>query len=283
MGDYFKFDPAVVEEGALRRFIAGNPRKRFIALNVDGGSDFARARRLGFHLFQGFFFNQAHVVQKTKDIDPLRVNYLRLLQLTSSDDYVDFQEISEVIGMDVAMSYKLLRLLNSAAVGLRNRVSSIPMAVAMLGENNLKKWIATLALRGITSDAPLELVRISLIRARFAELLAPHFKPRRNPKHAFMAGMFSLLHIALEKSKKEMFDEISVADDIRESLLTNEGPFSDMIPFFNSYEYANWDEITEFAQKHALSDQLISESYIEAVKWYNDLISADKGPGIAAK
>jgi EAL and modified HD-GYP domain-containing signal transduction protein len=232
-------------------------------------------QKQGFSLFQGFFFSQPQIVKKTKDVEPLKVNYMRLLQLTSTDGYVNFDEISEVIGMDVAMSYKLLRLLNSAAVGLHNKVSSISLAVAMLGENNLKKWISTLALRGVASDAPLELIRVSLIRARFAELLAPHFKPKRNPKHAFMVGMFSLLHIALEKSKQELFDEIPVASEIRESILTASGPFSDILPFFSNYEYANWDEVSEFAQKHALSDQLISESYIEAVKWYNDLTSAD--------
>ncbi|MDR3296304.1 MAG: diguanylate cyclase [Clostridiales Family XIII bacterium] len=272
LAEYFKIDPMEADGASLQAFIKKHPKKNFIALNVNTSADFDGAKRQGFQYFQGFFFNEPQVLSKTKEIDPLRGNYLRLLQLTSADGYVDFEEISAA---DVAMSYKLLRLLNSAAVGLRNRISSIPMAVAMLGENNLKKWIATLALRGVTSGAPLELVRLSLIRARFAELLAPHFSPRRNPRHAFIVGMFSLLHIALEKNRQELFDEIPVADEIKESLLTEDGIYSDMLPFFNGYEYASWDEITEFAATHELSDQLISESYVEAVKWYNDLSSAE--------
>ncbi|MDR1135037.1 MAG: diguanylate cyclase [Clostridiales Family XIII bacterium] len=274
IADYIKIDLKIADEGGIAAVIAANRGKRFIALNVDSADDFELASIRGFELFQGFFFSQPQVTKKVKDIHPLQLNYIKLLRLTSEDGYVDFKEISDLIATDVAMSYKLLRLLNSAAVGLRNRVSSIQAAVAILGENNLKKWIATLALRGVAASAPLELVRISLVRARFGELLAPHFKPRRNPKHAFTTGLLSLLHVALEKSRDELFEEIPVADDIKDSLVSGKGPFSDMIAFFNNYEYANWDEIAAFASLHGLSDKLISDSYIEAVKWYNELAGA---------
>lgn len=233
--------------------------------------DFENAKKQGFKLFQGFFFNEPVVMQKTKDISPLKVNYYRLLQLTSSDDYVNFSEIAMVISSDVALSYKLLRPLNSAAVGLRNQISSIDMALAYLGEENLKKWIAMLALRGTASDKPLELVRMSLIRARFAEQLAPHYLPKRNSKHLFLIGLLSLLHIALEKDKEELLSEIPVAQDIRDALLLKNGLYSDILPFFSNCEYANWDEIGHYADEHHLNPKLINDAYIAAVKWYNDL------------
>ncbi|MDL2254035.1 diguanylate cyclase, partial [Ruminococcaceae bacterium OttesenSCG-928-I18] len=270
LADYIKFDQNRTGSEDMGRIIKSYPNKKFIALHVDSNEEFATAKVIGFKLFQGFFFEQPVQTQKTKDIDPMKVNYFRLLKLTSTDDYVDFREISSVISSDVALSYKLLRLLNSAAVGLRNQISSIDMAVAYLGEENLKKWIAMLALRGIASDKPLELVRISLIRAQFGELLAQHFTPRRDPRHVFLVGLFSLLHIALEKSKEELLEEIPVAEEIRTSLLTKTGPHSDLLQFFSNYEYANWDEISEFGTKNGLSDRLISDSYIAAVKWYND-------------
>ncbi len=268
--NYCKF-ASNVDGATIKRVIAANPRIRFIAANVNTPDAFAAAKAQGFKLFQGFFFSQPVVVTKTKDIDPLKVNYLRLIKLTSTDDYVNFQEISSVISSDVALSYKLLRLLNSAAVGLRNPISSIEMAVAYLGEENLKKWIALLALRGIASDKPLELVRISLIRAHFGELLAPYFTPRRDDRHVFLVGLFSLLHIALEKTQAELFEEIPVADEIRLSLIGDSGPHSDLVKFFSNYEYSNWDDVSTFVKQNKLSDKLINDKYIAAVKWYNDL------------
>ncbi len=269
LADFCKFAPGV-GSATQRHLISANPAKRFIALGVDDGATYQDAQRKGFKLYQGYYFSRPET-KKTKDIDPLKVNYLRLLKLTSTNDYVNFTEISNVISSDVALSYKLLRLLNSAAVGLRNPVSSIEMAVTHLGEEHLKKWIGLLALRGVADQKPLELVRLSLIRAQFAELLAPYFKPPLNAKHVFLLGMFSLLHIALEKTQEELFSEIPVVDSIRLSLLTTSGPYSDLVAFFSNYEYGNWDDVSHFASLHGLNDHIINDAYIAAVKWYNSL------------
>ena len=271
LADYCRFSPSDRDLARQKKVIVSNPKVRFIADKVNSAQDFQEAKDAGFQLYQGYYFNQPVVAQKTKEISPLKVNYFRLLKLSSTDGYMDFREISTIISSDVALSYKLLRILNSAAVGLRN-VSSISSAVAYMGEESLKKWIAVLALRGIAEDKPLELVRLSLIRARFAELLAPHFRINRNQQQMFMVGMLSLLHIALEKSKEQLLEEIPVAPDIRDSLLTKTGLYSDMLRFFENYEYANWDAVTQFVGEHNLSSTYVNDAYIASVKWYNDLV-----------
>jgi len=272
IADYCKFSPADTNRVRQRVLIAKNQRVRFIATDVDSMDDFLVAKDTGFHLFQGYYFNQPVEGRKTKEISPLKFNYFRLMKLSSTDDYMDFKEISDVIASDVALSYKLLRILNSAAVGLRN-VSSISNAVAYMGEETLKKWIAVLALRGIAEDKPLELVRMSLIRARFGELLAPGFRIKRNPQQVFMVGMLSLLHIALELSKEQLLEDIPVADDIRDSLLTRTGIYSDLLRFYENYEYANWEAVSHFVEENQLDPSLVNDAYIAAVKWYNDLIN----------
>jgi len=270
IADYCKFTSSDTNRVRQRTLMAKNQRVRFIATNIDSMDDFQTAKETGFHLFQGYYFNQPVEGRKTKEISPLKFNYFRLMKLSSTDDYMDFREISDVIASDVALSYKLLRILNSAAVGLRN-VSSISSAVAYMGEESLKKWIAVLALRGIAEDKPLELVRMSLIRARFGELLAPGFNIKRNPQQVFMVGMLSLLHIALEMPKEQMLEDIPVADDIRTSLLTRHGVYSDLLRFYENYEYANWEAVSQFVEENKLDSSLVNDAYIASVKWYNDL------------
>ncbi len=272
--EYCKFATEGKSGSDQMRLIAANPTKTFIAADVSTNEEFEIAHRRGFTLFHGYYFNQEPLTKKEKDVEPLKTNYFRLLQLTSTEDYVDFNEISEVISSDVALSYKLLRLLNSASVGLRTRVSSILMAVTYLGEDNLKQWISVLALRGISNEKPLELVRMSLIRARLGEMLAPCFNPPKDSKHVFMTGLLSLLHIALDKTKQEMLEEIPVADKIRESLLGDSGPYSELLEFYKNYEHANWDEISRFSEKHGISCESINYAYIKSVKWSNGLIDA---------
>jgi len=271
LADYCKFSASDRNKQSRKNVIAMNPKVKFIATGVDSLNDFLEAKEAGFHLFQGYYFNQPVARRKTKEMNPLKVNYFRLLKLSANEDYLDFREISSVIASDVALSYKLLRILNSAAVGLRN-ISSVATAVAYLGEESLKKWIAVLALSGIAEDKPLELVRLSLIRARFGELLTPFFRIKHNPQQVFMLGMLSLLDIALEISREQLLAEIPVSDEIRQSLLTSTGVYSDLLRFYENYEYANWDAVSQFVEAQNLSASNVNDAFISSVKWYNDLV-----------
>ena len=71
-----------------------------------------------------------------------------------------------------------------------------------------------------------------------------------------------------------MISQIPVADEIRSSLSGKDGTYSDILSFFRHYEYSNWDEITRFADTNGIPCSKISEAYIAAVKWCNDLINA---------
>ncbi|NLT57955.1 MAG: diguanylate cyclase [Clostridiales bacterium] len=282
--EYVILTPKWHEEWQLKSLIEDHPEKVFIAKEVNSRTDLNFAERMGFRLFQGQHFSETRMVtRRTKDLEPIRSNYYRLLRLTHTDDYVSFGEISRIISSDLALSYQLLRLINSATTGLRFRASSISMAVTYLGEESIKKWVGLLSLRGVTSEKPLELVRLSLIRARFGELLCPHFKVRRNPEHVFMVGILSLLHVAMGKTQEQLLAEMPLADDIRDSLLTKTGRYSSLLNFYKNYEYANWDEVNLFAQEHGIDSQVINEAYIEAVKWYNELMEEGNLVGPATR
>ena len=86
--------------------------------------------------------------------------------------------------------------------------------------------------------------------------------------------MLSLLHIAMDKTKEELLNEIPVADSIRDSLLGSSGPYSDLLVFFKNYERGNWEEIESFTGKYGINCTSLNYAYIEAVKWCNSLIEA---------
>ena len=272
VAEYVKVTPGMIADEDVKHIILKNGNITFIGYHIDDSNQLSAAKKARCGLFQGQFFKEAQTItKKTKDIEPLQANYFRLLKLTCTEKFVDFSEISDIISSDLALSFKLLKLMNSVALGMRTPVSSIPMAVTYLGEERLKKWIALMSLRGITSEKPIELIRISLIRAKFGENLIPHFKVPRNPDHVFMVGMLSLLHVALGKEQKELMDEISLAEDIRESLLGKNGRYSDLLEFFRNYEHSHWFEVSKFAKDNNLSTRVINEAYLAATKWFDEL------------
>ncbi len=131
-----------------------------------------------------------------------------------------------------------------------------------------------MALRGVTDEQPLEILRLSLIRAQFGETLVSLMTPRRAPKYVFLCGMFSMLHIALDRSMAEMLEEINVAPEVRDSLLLSDGPFSDLLAFFVHYENGRWDNVTEFGERNGLTSEQISNTYLGAVRWFEDLVNS---------
>lgn len=273
LADYIRVDVSIPARVAA--ISNAFPGKKFIALGVDTAQTHEQVKKTGVTLYQGRYLSRPVVVKTGKEVTPLKANYLRLIALSSSCEDVEFKNISAIITQDVALTYKLFRLLNSTAVGLRNRITSVHMAVAYMGEENLKKWIALLALRGLMEDSPSELVRISLIRAHFGELLCREISPLWNSGEVFLCGIFSLLHTALETTKEALLSSLSLSQNISRSLLTSDGPYSELLEFFSHYEYSNWDFVAAFSQKHSLSCSLIYECYISSVKWYNALSEDD--------
>ncbi|MCL1829068.1 MAG: diguanylate cyclase [Oscillospiraceae bacterium] len=270
LADFCKFASVGAPSDSMKAWlIANNSDKKFIATNINSHAEYEEAKRRGFKLFQGFWFNELSPGRAT-EADPLTEDFRRLLRMACAKDYFTIRDIGSLISSDPALSDSFLRLLNSEVVGLQN-ISSFSTAVAYLGEENLKKWTALLAVRGLGFNKPPELVRLSLIRAQFGSLLAPYFTGKRNPNTAFFAGMFSLLHVILDKTPEETFEEIRVSEELRESLVLKTGTYSDLAPFFRSYEFADWDSVGRFAEKHGLDSKLINDSYTAAVRWFGNL------------
>ncbi len=275
LADIIKVDYNLFSAAEHAKLIAKMKRKRLIVKNVDTLEKFEASKAAGYMLFQGFYFCQP-IIKKTKVIEPIKFNYLRLIRLSSEEGELNLKEISSIISSDMALAYKLLKQLNNVSVGMRNKITSIDLALNYLGESNLRKWISLLALRGISSDVPLEIARMSTIRAKFAEALAPTFSPPRDSDQMFLHGLLSLLDAALEAPFESILKDLSLNDNITSSLLTERGPYSDMLPLYKNYEYGNWDGVSEFVKKHHLSSAVVSDLYLNAIRWYNENMRNDE-------
>ena len=172
MADIVKVD-FLVSDVSERKRLAGaiGPRGvKMLAEKVETQEEFEQAREMGYHYFQGYFFSKPVIISK-KDVPGFKINQLRMLQKVNEEE-IDFDGLSDLIQADMSMVYKVLRLTNSAAFGLRNEVTSIRQALGFLGEKGIRKWASILLVAGLAQDKAQELVVSSLVRARFCELLS---------------------------------------------------------------------------------------------------------------
>ena len=221
-------------------------------------------------LFTGSFYTRP-ITKGASQISPLKINALQLLNQVNEAD-TDLTMIARIIERDPAISISLLRFINSPAVQVTRKITSIRNGVAILGQKEIKRWIMVAVSIALAEDRPNELARISLIRGKFAENLATAFELGALAPSLFMMGLFSLLDVILQKPMHEALQEIAVSERIRMALVERTGEFFEVLNLIFAYEHANWDQVSVMMIRNNLQPEKVIGAFIDALVWYRDLL-----------
>jgi len=188
------------------------------ASNVDTPDRHDAAREAGFDLFRGEFFKKPRAT--SGGIAPSRLAVLRLLG-SLQDPNVELSDLATLLSQDVSLTYKLLRYINSAFFGMRREVTSISHALALLGLRNVKRWASVVMLADV-DHRPRELLTTALVRARFCELIGPHFK-QVNPDQLFTLGLFSVLDALMDTQMARALRPLPLGEEMVGALTIGSG------------------------------------------------------------
>lgn len=192
-----------------------------------------------FSLFQGNFLSKPRAIAGQK-VKANQVVLIQLLQILG-DPKATPEKIEKLILQDPVLTYKLLRIVNSAAYALVREVESVAQAVVLLGLEQVRKWATVISLDAHTGK-PEELTRNLLTRAHMCELIA--IQQKRQPASSyFMVGMMSGIHLLLDIQQDELLEQLPLADDIKEAISQNSGPLGDVLAQVLSYESGEWDKL----------------------------------------
>lgn len=228
-----------------------------IARNVDTRNQLSRCLQAGFTRFQGHYLNDHSSIASR----PPSGNSVLLLQLLSRlhDPDTSVRELEALAVRDPALTYRLLRLVNSAAVGARREVGSLSQAIALLGTDEIRRWLH-LFLAEPDGDTPEELARTMLVRARMCEIIA-ELLGRRDPGGYFVIGLLSRLELLLHTSLEAIIDPLPLTPSAREALLHRRGEQGAVLAAAEAFEAGRFEELGrvmdprffEVAFRHATS------------------------------
>ena len=226
---------------------------RLLAEKVETPEEFEATKKMGFNLFQGYFFCKPEIVGG-RDIPASKVQYLQLLRLVQDENY-DFKKISDLISHNVALSFKLLKYVNSAYIGLRNKVQSLQTAVALIGELNIRKWLSLILLSHMSEDKPQELVKLSIERASFCGRIGESLPEKRFESSLFFTvGMFSLLDVILGQEMAVILKDLNLVDEIQDCLLgRSRGQLARTLALVKAYERGNWNDVSRLSSALGVS------------------------------
>lgn len=272
MADIIKVDflttPPHLREAVVKSL--KNRNIKFLAEKIETIEDFEMAKQLGYTLFQGYFFSKP-VILSVHDVSPSKLNYLLLIQKANDSEF-DFELIADIISRDISLTYKLLRLVNSAAFGFRFRIKSVRQALMILGMEEIRKWVSLIAIRGIGKDHPDEIITTSLVRARFLERLSVAYNNNtNNHDECFLTGLFSTLDVLMNRPMIEILKEIAITDDIVEALIHNGGQMGHAFSLILAYEKADWDRVTQLCGELGFDCGKVTDIYLEALGWSRQL------------
>ena len=268
LADIIKIDITQLNQKQLIEHvkILGKYKAKLLAEKVETLDEFEFCEKLGFDFYQGYFLSKPRII-KSKSLPSNKlavVNLLSVLQNPNSE----LEELEEAISFDVSMSYKILKLINSAFFSFPNKVESIRHAIVILGRRQLSSWASMLAMSKL-EDRPPEMLHLAMTRGKMCELLAE--KAALKPLDAyFTVGLFSALDILMEREIAELIEPLPLNDEVIDALLQHKGVLGEALRCTKSYEIADFDNCS--FQNLESNDLFVAN--VEAISWANMVVDS---------
>jgi len=260
--NYVKVDLATSQWPSIENAVAAMAKYQLelIAEKVETREQLQECQKLGFQHFQGYFFCRPQNVSGR----PLPVNRLAAIRLLTQLNKPDIrmQELEVAISQNVALSYKLLRYINSAMCGLGREVESIRHATVLVGLEKMRIWASLIVFSGF-DETPRDVLVTGTVRARMCEQLAmalhlPH------PERFFLVGLFSVLDAILDRPLEQILASLSLSADISDALLHQKNEMGNMLRCVQAYEQRDWAAATAGLD---VDEEALRDTYVDALAW----------------
>lgn len=237
---------------------------RMVGRPVATWEDFDSCAALGLDAFVGKLHLTPRPGTPVKGMNPAQTIILQLMQMVQKNE--DIPKIESVLKRDPALSYKLLRFINSAGFGAGREIQSLRQAITMMGYAPMYRWLTLLLATASTSGYSPVLMETAVVRGRLTELLGIKALKRGEGENLFVAGMFSLLDRLLGLPMKEVLDTIQLPDEVVAALLTRGGMYG---PYLALAEACELDSnlVASLAKSLEIDPVDVNKAHLSALAW----------------
>ena len=266
LASYLKVDFTLLDAEGRKRVVrqfSGNGAA-LLAEKIETQRDFDEARNLGYSYFQGFFFCRPSMLE-TRDIPGNKLTQLQLISAVAAPE-LDYTAIESLLKQEPSLLYRLLRYLNSPALGLRSEVHSIREALTSLGEREFRRWVSIFAVVAMSSGKPPELIHTALTRAYFCEdFSAPAGFPEKSSA-IFLMGLLSVSDALLDKPIKDVLLSLPIDTEIKSALCGGQNRYRDLYEVLLALEHAEWPKLTALTERLGCPEDSVPDSYQSALQ-----------------
>ena len=245
---------------------AGAPGLK-LAWGLPDVNAFRQAVGAGFDGASGWFF--LHGNPPAKELSPGHAQIVRLLNLVRNN--AEIRDIENVLKQDVALSYKLLRYINSAGFGLMCEIQSFRHAVTILGYEKLHKWLSVLLISASRDPSAPALMQTAIARGRFMEKIGSAFFEKGELDNLFITGAFSMLHLLLGASLRSALEEMHLPPPIYDALVSGDGVYAPFLKLARALESFDEKQLATLADELHITPDEVNRAHLEALAFADSL------------
>ncbi|RZS80110.1 EAL and modified HD-GYP domain-containing signal transduction protein [Motilibacter rhizosphaerae] len=233
-----------------------------LAEKVEDAEMLERCRGLGFQLFQGYHLGRPQTMTTTT-LAPAQLAAVRLLGALADED-VAIPEVELLVMQEPALTYKLLRMANSAGSSSTRTIQSVRDALMLVGLAQLRAWVMLLTVSDIAGDRGDGLDSVTAL-ARSCQVLAQRV-PRAQPDTAFTLGLLEGVAGLLGVDGAALLDQIGLTGSLADGLRGLDTPERRVLDAVLGHQRND----LEIAAASGIDIATLSSTYLSALQWSFD-------------
>ncbi|MCP4119894.1 MAG: HDOD domain-containing protein [Desulfobacteraceae bacterium] len=272
--DIVKFDfrgSSIEEIEKMMTALSGFPNLKFLAEKIETHGEFKKALEMGFHFFQGYFFEKPMILTN-KSIPVVKISLIRLIAQVSVKE-IDFSRLTRMIREDVSISFRLLKFINSAYYRRTIPVDSVKDAVTLMGEREIKKFILLIASAGLAAGKPKEIVATAIITGRMCELLGQEVETGFSDEELFTLGLFRNIDAMLDMPMEEVLRDLPFTRRIKQALLGRNKELAQFFGVITDFMRGDWENLRHHSRRLSIPVETMKDAYRDAVTMADEFLA----------
>jgi len=251
--------------------------KQLLAEKVDSREQMEQCLKLGFTLFQGYYFAKPTIIAGKK-LDHSQLSLMKLMGLLLGD--ADTAELEATLKPEPGLTVNLLRMTNSVGAGCSETITSLRHAITVLGRRQLQRWLQLLVFAsGSQAGSTNPLLMMAATRGRLMELLAGELRSgdAAFSDQAFMVGIMSLMPALVGQPIADIVAPLGLSAPVRDALCEQAGALGQLLQVAEASEGGDLDLLGDrLAALPGLGPKALNRAQTQALQWANS-IAKDKG------
>lgn len=246
--------------------------KQLLAEKVDSREQMEQCQKLGFTLFQGYFFAKPTIISGKK-LDHSQLSLMKLMGMLLGDAAT--AELEAALKPEPGLTVNLLRMTNSVGAGCSEKITSLGHAITVLGRRQLQRWLQLLVFAaGSQNGTSNPLLLMAATRGRLMELLAAEWQAGDTAlaDQAFMAGIMSLMPALVGLPIADIVAPLGLTANVRDALCAGTGTLGALLRIAESSEDGDMLRLTlALAELPGLGPKAINRAQTQALQWANEI------------